>query len=89
VLALLLKATFNSHHSSKKHLFARDAVHSKYPPLVKLQRKGWAWWYMLLFLALRRQRQVNLCKFKASLVYKVRLANIITQGNTVSKNEIK
>ena len=44
---------------------------------------------MLLILALRRQRQVNLCKFKASLVYKVRLANIITQGNTVSKNEIK
>ena len=27
------------------------------------------WWYMPLILALRRQRQVDLCKFKASLVY--------------------
>jgi hypothetical protein len=30
---------------------------------------SWAWWCMPLITALRRQRQVELCEFKASLVY--------------------
>jgi len=30
-----------------------------------------AWWFRPLTLALRRQRQVNLCEFKASLVYRM------------------
>jgi len=29
------------------------------------------WWYMTLIPALRRQRQVELCEFEASLVYRV------------------
>lgn len=27
------------------------------------------WWYILLILAVRRQRQVGICEFNASLVY--------------------
>lgn len=30
---------------------------------------SWAWWQMLLILAVLGQRQEDLCKFKASLVY--------------------
>jgi hypothetical protein len=37
--------------------------------------------------ALRRQRQADLCEFKASLVYKAssRTARVVIQRNTVSK----
>ena len=43
------------------------------------------WWHMPL--TLRRQRQVGLCEFKASLVYKMssRMARA-TQRNPISKN---
>ena len=42
---------------------------------------------MLLILALRRQKQVDLCEFEASLTYKVssRTARAVTEGNPVSK----
>jgi hypothetical protein len=38
------------------------------------------WWYRLLMPALRRQKQVDLCEFKASLVYREssRIARAIT-----------
>ena len=41
--------------------------------------------------ALRRQRQVDLCKFKASLVYSAssRTARTVTQTKPVSKNKMK
>jgi hypothetical protein len=32
--------------------------------------KCWAWWHMPLVLALRRQKQMDLCEFQAILVYK-------------------
>ena len=40
-----------------------------------------------LIPVLRRQRQVDICKFKASLVYKVssRTARAVTQRNPVSE----
>jgi hypothetical protein len=43
---------------------------------------------MPLILALGRQRQVNLCEFEASLVYKKssRTARAVTQRNLVSNN---
>ena len=41
--------------------------------------------------ALRRQRQVDLCKFKVSLVYSAgsRIVRVVTQKNPVSKNNQK
>ena len=47
------------------------------------------WWHMPLILALGRQRQSDLCEFKASLIYKVsfRTARAVTQRNPVSKNK--
>ena len=37
---------------------------------LKTHFQGQAWWCTLLIPALRRQRQVDLCKFEASLIYK-------------------
>ena len=33
--------------------------------------QGWVWWHTPLVPAFGRQRQVDLCEFKASLVYRV------------------
>jgi hypothetical protein len=47
-----------------------------------------AWWYTPLILRLRRQRQVDLCELKASLVYRVSSRTVrATQRNHFSKNE--
>ena len=45
--------------------------------------------HAFLIPALGRQRQVDVCEFKASLVYKMgpRTARAVTQGNPVSKNQ--
>ena len=45
---------------------------------------GRAVWHTPLILALQRQRQVDLCEFKASMVYRV---SWITQRNPVLKNK--
>ena len=44
---------------------------------------------MTLTTALRRQRQANLCEFKANLVYRVssRIARPVTQRNPVLRNK--
>jgi hypothetical protein len=45
---------------------------------------------MLLIPALGRQRQVDLCEFKASLVYRVSVRTVrAAQRNPVSKNTDK
>ena len=46
---------------------------------------------MTLIPALRRQKQMDLCEFKASLVYKEtpRTARAVTQRNPVLKTHIK
>ena len=46
---------------------------------------------MPLIPALKRQRQVDLCEFEASLVYIVssRIARTVSQRNPVSKNKTK
>ena len=47
-------------------------------------------WYTPLILALQRQRQVDLCKFKASLIYRVSSRRARgTQRNPVLKNQNK
>ena len=38
---------------------------------IKENSKARVWWYRPLIPALGRQRQMDLCEFKASLVYKV------------------
>jgi hypothetical protein len=43
------------------------------------------WWHMSLIPALRRQRQVVLCEFEASLVYR-KTVNA-TKKNPVSKSK--
>ena len=42
-------------------------------------------------LALRRQRQVEICEFKANLGYKIssRTARTVIQRNLISKNKIR
>jgi hypothetical protein len=47
-----------------------------------------AWWHITLFPALGRQRQADVCEFKASLVYRVisRTARA-TQRNPVSQQQ--
>ena len=51
---------------------------------------NWPRWHIPLVLALRRQRQADLCEFKASLVYREssRTARA-TQRNPVSQNKTK
>ena len=46
------------------------------------------WWYMPLISSLGRQKQVYLCVFKASLVYKVSsiTARAVTQRSLVLKS---
>ena len=57
-----------------------------HPHLVN-KRSSSQWWCAPLIPALRRQRQVNLCEFEASLVYRTssRTAKTVTQRNPVSK----
>jgi hypothetical protein len=38
---------------------------------IKIKGEVGQWWYMPLILALGRQKQVDLCEFKASLGYRV------------------
>ena len=47
------------------------------------------WWHTPLILALGRQRQVDLCEFKVSLIYKVssRTARAVTQRSPVFKKK--
>ena len=49
------------------------------------------WWLMPLILALRRQRQADLCEFKTNLVYKSWFQDSLQkpQRNPVSKNKNK
>jgi hypothetical protein len=46
------------------------------------------WWYMLIVLALERKREVDICEFKVSLIYRAisRTAKA-TQRNPVSNKQ--
>jgi hypothetical protein len=50
---------------------------------------GQAYWCMLLITAHRRQKQVDLCEFKASLVYKMSLGQSKLHRETVSQKQSK
>ena len=51
-------------------VFIISYSHTKINTKEDLSSSGW-WWQMPLILALGKQRQVDLCEFEASLVYKV------------------
>ena len=53
--------------------------------------KAWRWWCVSLIPALGKQRQVDLCEFEASLVYRAssRTVRAVTQRNPVSENKQK
>ena len=54
----------------------------------KIEGRAGQWWFKPLIPKLKRQRQVDLCEFEASLVYKSssRTARA-TQGNSVSEKK--
>ena len=49
---------------------------------------NWAWWNMPLILALGRQRQEDLCEFKASLVYRMSSRLAETTGRPCPKKSL-
>jgi hypothetical protein len=64
------------------------------PKEVRTQRgqnweKSWAWWYMPLIPALRRQRQEDLYEFEASLVYRVSARTARTTQRNLSRKTSK
>ena len=55
---------------------------------MKLTKQSQAWQHTPLVPALRRQRQVDLCEIKASLVYRASLRTVRdTQRNPVLSNK--
>jgi hypothetical protein len=57
-------------------------------PYLKKTETAWRWWHIPLIPALGRQRQVGVCEFEASLVYRVSSrASKATQGNNVIENK--
>lgn len=48
---------------------------------------NWAWQYTPLIPALRRQRQMNLCEFKASQVYIIRPSQIQRERQRQGRGE--
>jgi hypothetical protein len=59
-----------------------EVWHQEWPLRFQKPTICWMWQSMLLIPALRRQKQAELCKFKASLTYIVssRTARVIQRG---------
>jgi hypothetical protein len=53
--------------------------------LGNMEKTGWAWYYTSLMAALRRQRQMDLCEFEASLVYRVSCSTARTTQRNLSQ----
>ena len=62
-----------------------------YGEYIRKYKRAGQWWRMSLIPALRRQRQVDLSEFEASLVYKMssRIAKTVSQRNLVPKKHKK
>ena len=61
-------------------------------PVLRVPVWAGQWWHTPLIPAFRRQRQADLCEFKASLVYKVsssRTARAVTQRKSAPPPERK
>ena len=59
--------------------------------VLRKERLVGQWWYVPLIPALLRQRQMDLCEFKASLVYRVssRTGSIATEKPCLRKRQKK
>ena len=58
---------------------------------IKNEKMDWVWWHKSLVPALGRQKKVDPCEFKASLVYSTssRTPRAVTQRSPVSKSQKK
>lgn len=45
------------------------------------------WWGMLFILTLGKQKQLDLCEFEASMLYRASFNTAVPQRNTVSRDK--
>lgn len=68
----------------------KDITILVFKTVIEILRQAGQWWHRPLISALGRQRQVNLCEFEASLVYRAssRIGFKATQRNPMLEKKI-